>query len=361
MKFSFFNPWPVYGYLDNAWPAPPRRADQRAASDGMQYGIEASRLADEVGFDYVTVAEHHYSPRQLSPNPILSAAVLTQHLHNAGVAVLGCTLPLVNPLRTAEEVAILDVLAKGKLLLGLFRGTPNEFLTYGTNPYESRAVFEEAVDLLLHAWTEPEAFAWVGRYFDFRTVAVWPRTVSRPHPPILVSANSPTSGAYAARNRFRMGVSFAPAPVTAKVVEHYKNAAAEAGWEPQPEDILHRSFCLVAETDEKAAELAERHGYGDLSLLFNVRDNGVGPAISMAMAGVKPGEVPSGGPGGPPKFPRRPQFMGAPDTVARQIREFVDQTGVGHLDLTLNDAQLPYEEACMSIKLFGTEVIPQFR
>ena len=364
MKFSLFNPWPVYGVeLDGGWPVSPRQSSPAATRDSMRKAIEISQLADEVGFDYVTVAEHHYHPRQLSPNPLLSAAALAQHLSRAGIAVLGATLPLVNPIRVAEEVCIVDALTGGRLLLGLFRGTPNEYLTYGTNPAETREVFEEAVDLLCEAWTQPEPFSWVGRHYDFRTVAVWPRPVQQPYPPLLVSANTPASTTYAASKHFKIGLGFTPVEQTAAVTTQYWSECARFGWAPEPEDILHRGFCLVADSDEQAEELVARHRYGDMTMVFNADSHGVGAELRRAMqAGA---QRPAGGPSGPrdqrsgrPTI-TRPVFMGSPDTVAAQIRSFAEQTGVGHFDLLFNDVQLPYEAAVASASLFGKEVIPQ--
>jgi hypothetical protein len=196
LVFSLFDTMPVYGVPGTlSWPSSPSLSVPEATRTGLQCGIDIAVLAEEVGFDYITVAEHHYHPRQLSPNPMLSAAMLSQHLKRAGVAVLGATLPLVNPLRAAEEIAMVDAMLDGNMIIGLFRGTPHELLTYGTNPSETRGMFEEAVSLLIDAWTQPEPFAWFGRHYDYRTVAVWPRPVSTPHPRVLVSANSATSAA----------------------------------------------------------------------------------------------------------------------------------------------------------------------
>ena len=360
MKFSLFNPWPVYDVpLNGEWPAAPRLSLPESTLSGVQKGIAISRLADQVGFDYITIAEHHYHPRQMTPNPFLIGAAVSQHLDRAGVAVLGATLPLVNPIRTAEEVCMLDALTGGKLLVGLFRGTPNEYLTYGTNPAETRPVFEEAVDLIREAWTQPEPFAWVGRYYDFRVVSVWPRPVQHPHPPILVSANSPASGTHAARNHFRIGIGFFPAGPVAKMVAHYLAEAERFGWTPSPEHVLHRGFCVVADTDQQAEDLVQRTRYGDMSALMARNDNGVMAALGKAMAG----SVPDGAaPSAPSRAPSagRPHFVGSPDTVARQIREFADLTGVGHFDLIFNDIQMPFEDAYSAALLFGKEVIPQF-
>jgi alkanesulfonate monooxygenase SsuD/methylene tetrahydromethanopterin reductase-like flavin-dependent oxidoreductase (luciferase family) len=357
MKFSLFNPSPVYGVPRiGEWPVPPELSVPESTAEAVRRSIEISKLADDAGFDYITVAEHHYHPRQLSPNPMVLAAALAQHLHHAGIAVLGATLPMSNPLRSAEELAMLDALTGGKLLVGLFRGTPTEYLTYGTNPRETREVFEEAVSLLLEAWTQPEPFSWVGRHYDYRVVAVWPRPVTAPHPPILVSAHSEASATHAARNRFKAGFAFQPPASVARSTAFFRDAAEQHGWTPEPDDMLYRSFCLVAETDDEAEELAARYGFGDMSKVFQSHDKDVSVAIGQAMMGNAPqgkgrdGVAPSGG---------RPTFIGSPATVARQIGEVAELTGVGHFDLLFSDVVLPFEQACRGVTLFGAEVMPR--
>ena len=366
LVFSLFDTMPVYGVPGTlSWPSPPSLSVPEATRTGLQRGIDIAVLAEEVGFDYITVAEHHYHPRQLSPNPMLSAALLSQHLKRAGVSVLGATLPLVNPVRAAEEIAMIDAMLDGNLIIGLFRGTPHELLTYGTNPAETRGMFEEAVSLVINAWTQPEPFAWFGRHYEYRTVAVWPRPVSSPHPRVLVSANSATSAVFAARNRFKVGVAFAPMARTAEMVSYFLAEAADQGYTPPASDILHRSHCFVAETDREAEQVVEQAGFGDMSAAFAItRDYGVTDALKQAMAAGEKGASagPSNAPpvGPPPGGPRRlPTFVGSPDTVAARIREFAATTGVGHFDLVFTDPAVDYEHTRRAVELFGREVIPQ--
>ena len=97
--------------------------------------------------------------------------------------MLGPIVSHINPVRIAEEMALLDNLLPGRLVVGLLRGTTGEYLSYGLNPTEARERTTEAMELILKAWTEPQPFGWQGRYFQFRGVAVWPRPATDPHPP----------------------------------------------------------------------------------------------------------------------------------------------------------------------------------
>src|SRR5205814_2271800 len=82
----------------------------------------------------------------------------------------------------------------------------NEYVTYGVNPAESRERFEEALQLIVRAWTEPQPFGWQGRYYEYRAISIWPRPVQQPHPPIYMSGSSPESGEFAARLRIKLDV-----------------------------------------------------------------------------------------------------------------------------------------------------------
>ena len=173
----------------------------------------------------MTVAEHHYAPFSLTPNPMVMAGALTQRVKRAKIALLGANIPILNPVRVAEEFAMLDTMTGGRVVAGMLRGTSNEYVTYNTNPAESRERFEEAMELIIKAWTEPQPFGWQGRYYEYRAISIWPRPVQQPHPPIYMSGSSPESGEFAARNRVSW---VSPSPRCRwrrKAVEHYREQA----------------------------------------------------------------------------------------------------------------------------------------
>jgi alkanesulfonate monooxygenase SsuD/methylene tetrahydromethanopterin reductase-like flavin-dependent oxidoreductase (luciferase family) len=366
MKFSVFGPVGYEVDVDekaklSGWPWNHEVFEGARAVRSMEHNLELFDVADDVGFDWLTTAEHHYAPRQMTPNPTLAAALLTQRTRNAQVALLGVDLPLTDPVRAAEEIAMVDVFSGGTLAVaGFFRGTPNEYLTYGTNAADSRAMYEEGVELVVRAWTEPEPFGWEGCYYRHRLVSIWPRPAQEPHPPVLVSGNSPASGDYAVRNRFNIGLAFVPMPVAAKAAEHFRTRAAEDGWDVTPENILYRCFCYVAETDEKARDDCLRHEFGALGGILTMRPGQPQPlAPAMMEVGAGYGGPPM--PLGPPDTPVVPPLCGSPDTVVEGVRHIREQVGNGVLDLIMWGDTLPFDLARRSLELFGTEVIPHTR
>ena len=186
MQVSYFETarYQVPPTVPTDWPVPPGAYDPDTGAQAYQGMIDRMHYVEELGFDWISVSEHHYSPRILTPNTAVSASFMAAHSKNIKIAVLGPIVSQSNPVQVAEELAMLDNLAQGRLVVGLLRGTPNEYLTFGLNPAEARERTTEGMELFLKAWTEPQPFGWQGRHFQYRTVSVWPRPLQEPLPPI---------------------------------------------------------------------------------------------------------------------------------------------------------------------------------
>ncbi|MFB3062793.1 MAG: LLM class flavin-dependent oxidoreductase, partial [Candidatus Binatia bacterium] len=236
------------------WPIPPSYDDPQISVQSYQEGIEECQLAEEMGFDWISFSEHHYSGRIATGAPAVMAAAVAERCKKAKIAMLGHLLPLNNPVRVAEELGLLDNLTNGRLIIGFLRGTPNEDQVYGVNPAEGRGRLLESMDLILKALTEPEPFSWEGRFYRFRTVSVWPRPVQQPLPPVIVATRSDDTIRYAAEHQLGLGISFIPVEQMAEITEKYHEWCAEAGWLPKPDQIVFRGKIYLAETDQQAEE-----------------------------------------------------------------------------------------------------------
>jgi alkanesulfonate monooxygenase SsuD/methylene tetrahydromethanopterin reductase-like flavin-dependent oxidoreductase (luciferase family) len=356
MKVSFFEtvryvpPRP----LAAEWPVPSGAYDPEAGARAYDAMIGRLEYVEQIGFDWVSVSEHHYSPRILTPSPIVSAAFIAARLRRITIAVLGPIVPHSNPVRVAEELAMLDTLAQGRLVVGLLRGTANEALTYDLNPQEARERTDEGMELILRAWTEPRPFGWQGRHFRYRTVSIWPRPLQQPHPPTYALGTSRESCAFAARHRLGCGVSYGPFEVMAKATRYYREQCARHGWEPSAEHIIYRANMLVADTDEQAhALLRAQPKEAPFSMRPGVRD-----AISTldarniageARAAVVTGALPT-------------TFVGSPDTIVEQVRRCREVIGAGVLDLSLHPpGSSDLDPLMRALDLFGTKVLPRIR
>jgi alkanesulfonate monooxygenase SsuD/methylene tetrahydromethanopterin reductase-like flavin-dependent oxidoreductase (luciferase family) len=356
MKVSFFEtvrycaPEP----LPSEWPVPSGAYDRDAGAAAYRGMIERLQVVEELGFDWVSMSEHHYSPRILTPSPIVSAAFIAAHLKKITIALLGPIVPHSNPVRVAEELAMLDTMAQGRLVVGLLRGTTNESLTYDLNPAEARERTDEGMELILRAWTEPQPFGWQGRHFQYRTVSIWPRPLQQPHPPTYALGTSREACEFAARHRLGCGVSYGPFEVMAKATRYYREQCAQHGWEPTPEQILYRANMIVADTDEDAhallrtqpdqAPFSLRAGVADAFMTLDARN-----IAGEARAPIRRGALPT-------------TFIGGPDTVVEQVRRCRDIVGAGVLDLSLHPpGSRDLEPLMRALELFGKKVLPRIR
>jgi alkanesulfonate monooxygenase SsuD/methylene tetrahydromethanopterin reductase-like flavin-dependent oxidoreductase (luciferase family) len=371
VQFSYFHlmPYAVVDEVDR-WPVPHKMFDPAVGHDLYRQYLDQMELADELGFDWVGCNEHHSTPYGLMSNPNLIGAVLTQRTKQARLAMLGNLVPLLNPLRVAEEYAMLDVISGGRLVAGLIRGVPNEYIAYSANPDESWERFEEAYDLIVRAWTEPEPFAWEGKYWQFRAVSVWPRPMQQPHPPILISGGSHESAVFAAKKRAKMGiVQLVDLDNARENAELYRESASEFGWTPARDDVLVGLHTHVARTD---AEALERLGAAE-EYFYSVLGAASSHAGELVLSGTKyyasdearefrlKRRSTHGRLTIQDRVDKNTVLCGSPDTVIRQIETVVKTTGAGVLQLNFKIGSIPHEKVTESMRLFAEEVIPHVR
>ena len=144
-------------------------------------------------------------------------------------------------------------------MFGLLRGTTNEYLSYDLNPKEARERTDEGMELILKAWTEPQPFGWQGRYFQYRTVSIWPRPQDQPRPPTYALGVSAEAAISPPATVSASASPTALFELMAKSTRYYRQRCAEYGWEPGPDDIIYRANMILGETDDAAeAALARR-------------------------------------------------------------------------------------------------------
>jgi alkanesulfonate monooxygenase SsuD/methylene tetrahydromethanopterin reductase-like flavin-dependent oxidoreductase (luciferase family) len=339
--------------LPAGWPLPPAAYDSGAGADAYRGMIERLLLVERLGFDWISVAEHHYSHRRVTPAPAVVAAHLAAHSTHIKIAVLGPIVSHSNPVRIAEEMALLDNLMPGRLVVGLLRGTTGEYLSYGLNPEEARERTTEAMELILKAWTEPQPFGWQGRHFQFRGVAVWPRPVAAPHPPTYVLGTSQESCEFAARHRLGLGLSYAPFPVIARAARYYREACERHGWQPAPDRLVYRANVLLAESDE-VAEMARQRMADQSPLPLQPR---IQDALIRLDSRDVAGEARTPNVGG--TLPTT--FIGCPATIVDQVKRCREEAGVGVLDLFFQTADAAPQALIDALTLFGEQVLPRIR
>ena len=181
---------------------------------------------------------------------------MAQRNRKGKIVFLGNVLPIHdNPLRVAEEVAMIDILSGGRVVCGFVRGLGQESMATNVNPMDNRERFDEAHNVIVAAWTTPGPFRWEGRHFEYRIVNPWMKPLQKPHPPIWIpGVVSPESVKWAAEHQYPYVALAPPLSTIDEIFDYYDAVAAEVGYATTPE---HRGYVIrvsVADTDEKAYE-----------------------------------------------------------------------------------------------------------
>ncbi|MGH7836114.1 MAG: LLM class flavin-dependent oxidoreductase [Candidatus Binatia bacterium] len=219
--------------------------------------VEFLRGVDDYGFDGVFFPEHHSrAANGLSPSPnifVAMTAVLTQRIK---IGLMGNCLPLHHPVRLGEELALLDNLTNGRLVVGMTRG--GDFWAFNIASEESRERFEEGWEIIAKGWQAEEPFEYHGKYWDLDYVAFLPRPLQKPFPQTWIPSISAESIEWAAKNRICLAASWSPTSQIKESFAYYRQYAEEhCGWAPGADHCIVSRDVYVAETNAKARAEAE--------------------------------------------------------------------------------------------------------
>jgi natural product biosynthesis luciferase-like monooxygenase protein len=207
-------------------------ADTQSPVQRYRETVEQAVRAEALGFESVWPVEQHFN-RNISilPCPSLLLATIAARTQTLRLGTAIVQLPLNHPLRVAEELATLDVLSGGRVECGVGRGAnPTHFAAFGVPMAESRERMLEGLAIIRQAWTE-ERFSFRGRFFQADDLALAPRPVQQPHPPIRIAANSPETAEWAGRAGYPIFVAanVNPFPKLRELIPLYRRARKEAG------------------------------------------------------------------------------------------------------------------------------------
>ena len=325
---------------------------------------EQYAFADEVGFDGIMTNEHHSCYWNMKPSANLDAAVISKVTSRAKIAILGNILPITDPVRMAEELAMLDLYSGGRLISGFVRGGAQETLQAGLDPTENRERFEEAHDLIIKCWTEPGPFRHEGKYYHYRVVNPWVLPMQKPHPPIwFPGGSSPESVEWAARHGYTYINLGALMDLTLDLQRIYVETANESGYKAGPEHFGYQIRALVADTDEKAQEIGRNFLWTEDHRLRGPREHNDPPGYqSGAARTVMARRAGAIGIGKSMSYEELQEFniivLGSPETVARKLTTTIERLSPGFLILVGCDGTIPHKDVMRSIELMGNEVIP---
>ena len=349
---------------------------------------EQARLADELGYDSISFTEHHFHIEgiELSNNPVLLDLFIAMQTKRIRVGQLGIVLPASNPIRVAEDIAMLDHMTGGRVNVGFARGYQRRWVDvmaqhshgiHGATPHEhdeidaaNRAAFEENFEIIKKCWTEemlshdgtfwkipPDGTPWdieatqiYGKGVEngiLKAVGVVPKPVQKPYPPLFQPfASSENSIRWCARE----GATAVLPPMHIKNETRLAELYAEVSGRAPGDGVAYLRDVIVADTDDKALALwreASRFVAEAWFVPFGFRRGMIDPDT---------GEMPSA----EEMLEQGYALVGSVDTVVRQLERMARDRPVEWVFAWTLNGLVPHADLMKSIELYQTQVLPKF-
>jgi alkanesulfonate monooxygenase SsuD/methylene tetrahydromethanopterin reductase-like flavin-dependent oxidoreductase (luciferase family) len=238
-----------FGWVDRA----------QALSSIYAMALERICVMDTAGYDAVWLAEHHFSSFSVCPSVHMMGVMAAARTRRLRIGTGVSLAPFYNPLRLAEEVALLDVLSGGRVNWGAGRGFErSEFKAFAIPGEESASRFHETVDIVLKAWTN-DRLSYQGKYYSYDGVEVLPKPVQIPHPPVWMAASSVSAIDWAASKGF--SILMDPHCSRDELIRkrrHYAEKLAAQGYSDARRVIPMARLIAIDATAEKARAVARR-------------------------------------------------------------------------------------------------------
>jgi alkanesulfonate monooxygenase SsuD/methylene tetrahydromethanopterin reductase-like flavin-dependent oxidoreductase (luciferase family) len=332
-------------------------------SDGEVWDeeIRLALLADELGFDVLWSAEHHFYDYSFCPDNLQLMSYLAGVTRHADLGTAAVILPWHDPLRVAEQVAMLDHLAKGRFRLGIGRGlSRREFAAFGGTLDETRERFDEAAPMILEA-LRTGFIEGDGKYYKQPRIAIRPRPERSFAGRTYAVASSDDSVEAAARLKARM-VMFAdrPWPMRLPQIERHRALFRQFHGEAAP-PFLIADFCIVTPTMDGAEELARRHmgSFVDSNLEHYEILSGHFARTKGYDAYAKKAELAKdAGRDGIVEAFLKAAVWGTPDHILRDLETRRAAVGEFELCTSFRFGGTPYALAEQSMRLYAKEILP---
>ncbi len=310
---------------------------------------EQVRLADRLGFASLTKGSHYsahpyqdfqqlpYLTRMMTEGPNLRL--------NAGIILLA----LHKPLDLAEQLATMDVMSGGRMIVGAGLGYREvEFAGFGTVQAERIRRLEENLEAMKQLWTE-QTVTMEGSHFALREASCPTKPVQKPHPPIWIGANADT----AIRRAARIGTCWYINPhnrisTILEQLEVYRRALDELG-KPMPEELPIRREVFVADSREEAIRLCGPHLAGKYAVYASWGQDKAMPAGDSDLTATFD------------DLARDRFLVGSADEVTEQMIALARATGVNHIVMSIQWSGMPQSLALETLQRLAEDVLPQVR
>ena len=331
-----------------------------AKDDGriIRETLREGQLCDELGMDMLWLAEHHFDGICAYVDPVTFAAALASSTKQIQIGFAVAQMSLHHPIRMAEQMALIDNISEGRLVVGLGRGTAYniyDYQGYGIDPAEAYERLVEAEDIMIKAWTT-ENFKHAGKYWNIRLPKLRPQVFTKPHPPIVRAASSEEGMLTLAKEGRPFLMNIQSNETMRQRMDLYRKTMHESGYDDATiannvENTWVWKNIFVGETDAEAERLALPAFEAQQEFRQRMRKKVYeeqGLVLKQDKAPAARNQV------------KHSILCGSPATVAEEIAQ-IDAIGVGGLILVFRLGPMPLEVAESSIRLFMNKVAPQFK
>lgn len=332
--------------------------DSRPPAQVHRDAIELAVRAEELGYDSVSLSEHHFSDYVGVPNPAVVAAAIAARTERIRISINISVLPLHNPVTVAEDYALLDVISDGRVDFGCGRGyQPGEFKGHGVDLGDSRERLFEAIDIVRGLWSQDD-FSYEGKHFSVDHLTLFPKPVQSPMP-FRVAGVSPESFEAIAALKLPLlcAPSITPLPKVKESLDRYRDALRAEGEDPTDYSITLPQWVYIGKTDEESFE-APRH-----SMEWFQRRNS-----ELMTAGIRPTDPGysfySKAQANRAAFDYQHYFdqdvflFCTAETAVERLRERIEYLGVSEVLCAFHASSI--EETLENMERFATDVMPAF-
>ena len=336
----------------------PHSAKPEDDFEAVTQALEEAALTEELGFDAVWLGEHHIDGACAYVDPITFAGAVAARTKTVQIGFAAVQMALHHPTRLAEQVSLLDNLSRGRMILGIGRGTAfnfYEYRAYGIPFSEAQGRLIESEEILIKAWTT-ENYKHEGKHFNIEIPTLRPQVYTKPHPQMIRAVATEASMVSMGEHGRPFMLVVQPDDETARRFCVYKTTMTESGYDDEAiEKNMEQCWIwrniFVAETDEEAEKIGVPAFVESREHIAKTRDKlNTAEEMSSVSRGLAD-----------PRFGvEHALIYGSPDTVSERIAR-LEKLGKGGIILHFRVGSLSWEDNENSLRLFADRVMPNFR
>lgn len=316
----------------------------------IEYAIEA----EELGYDAVWFAEHHFSNYGYIPNPLLMATKIAAETSKIRVGTAVLVLPFWDPLRVAEDIALTDQLTGGRLEVGVARGyQPFEFRRWGLSMDDARDRTQESLEIILRALSG-DAVDYQGQFHEIPETTLYPTPFQKPGPPIWLAATTQESFDIGRQYGLKSLTSQSGRPVSVLEAAWSNFQNSRKKYPDSPAEFGVQGQVVVTPTEDESRQQMEHFLYQSRQAT-NLRHG-----REHVVSGVSEPLPFEGEPDLDEMFENR-TLSGTPPSVIRKLKRYTDIADINMLSCVMHGGGMTHDTVMQSLRLFAKEVMPAFK